>query len=624
MSNGSLAARARAWGITAAFRDAQGQSRRTSAETMQALLAAMGADGPQPSTEDYPLVVRGGRSHSLAAPAQVTTEDGRVLFAEPRIPADLPCGYHMLHTRDDKQRRLIVVPATCHPAPVQPSWGFALQLYALRSRRSWGMGDLEDLREFSRWLSPLGGRLLLINPLHAVSPGLPQQASPYFPSSRLYRNPLYLRIEKVPGADLAGKEIAELRRSATALNKERLIDRDAVYRSKLAALERIFERGADDGRFSDYRRREGAYLHDFATFCALTERYSPDWRRWPEGFRRPGTTAVRRFAKTNERRVRFHEWLQWLLDEQLKQAASAGGLIGDLAVGVDPQGADAWLFQDQLASGIHVGAPPDAFQPAGQDWGLPPFDPHRLRAAGYEPLTRILRATFAHVSGIRLDHVMALFRLYWIPPGIPAAHGAYVRYPADDLLGILALESRRASAYVIGEDLGTVEPGVRAELRRRNILPYRVFWFESRSPRQYPRAAVAAATTHDLPTLAGTWTGADHALRRGLGLTENEDDPLRRRLSRFTRLPRSEPPSKVIERVYLALSRSPARLLAITIEDALGVEERPNLPGTDETLPNWRLALQAPLEAIRADAGVRRLIGIVRRARPDRISPGDA
>jgi len=317
---------------------------------------------------------------------------------------------------------------------------------------------------------------------------------------------------------------------------------------------------------------------------------------------------VARFATEYSERVAFHAWLQWLLDDQLARAGQALRLVTDLAIGFDGEGADAWAWQDLLAHGVTVGAPPDDFALDGQDWGLPPFVPHRLRAAGYAPFIETVRAGLRHAGGMRIDHVMGLFRLYWVPRGATARDGAYVRYPTDDLLAILALESERAGALVIGEDLGTVEPGVRERLLAERILSTRVVWFESGSPADYPRLAFAAVTTHDLPTVRGLWTGSDLREQTALGMRSNVEgtEALRTQLRELTGLADDAPPDAVALAVHRRLAQAPSVLIAATLDDALGVAERPNLPGTTgERRPNWSFALPETLERIESDPRVR-------------------
>ena len=250
----------------------------------------------------------------------------------------------------------------------------------------------------------------------------------------------------------------------------------------------------------------------------LAEQFGRDWREWPDKYRHPGNPEVVRFGKIQRRRVRFHQWVQWLVDRQLAAASSAVPVMHDMALGVDPAGADAWMWQDVFALGMSVGAPPDEFNTRGQDWGVPPFNPWALRAAGYRPFVETIRAALRHAGGLRLDHVMGLFRQWWVPAGASAADGVYVRYPAGDLLDIVALECQRAGAYAVGEDLGTVEDEVRTELRARGVLSYKVLWFEDRPPSEYPVQALASVSTHDLPTVAGMWTGSDLDDQRKLGM----------------------------------------------------------------------------------------------------------
>jgi 4-alpha-glucanotransferase len=311
---------------------------------------------------------------------------------------------------------------------------------------------------------------------------------------------------------------------------------------------------------------------------------------------------VAAFAATEagRQRARYHAWLQWQLEQQLKAASRPLGLVQDLAIGTDRRGADAWMWQDSFALGVRVGAPPDEFNTLGQDWGLPPFDPWRLRAAAYEPFIQILRWGMGDGAGLRFDHVMGLFRLFWIPPDADPTEGTYVRYPWEDLLDILALESHRAGAFVVGEDLGTVEDFVRHELYVRQVLSYRLLWFEPDPPDRgtWPPQALAAVTTHDLPTIAGLWTGRDLERQRQLDLHPNEASTaaLRDKLASWTGVPDEAPVEVVIERAYHLLGRASCAIVTATLDDALAVEERPNMPGTMGEVPNWSLALPAPLE----------------------------
>ena len=505
-----------------------------------------------------------------------------------------------------RRRRFRVV--RCHLPTGLLGWGWNVQLYATRSRASWGIGDLADLRALTRWAADAGATFVGVNPLHAPLPTPRQQPSPYFPSSRLYRSPLYLRVEEVPGATdgAAGATVAQLAAAGRALNAERRIDRDAVWRLKRAALEAIRRerRDGDDPGFEAWRANEGGLLARYATFCALVDHHGTPWPTWPAAYRRPDTPEVARFTEEHAERIQFHQWLQWLLDEQLAAAAGQGvALVHDLAVGVDPDGADAWLWPDLTVDGVHVGAPPDEFNTQGQDWGVAAWDPARLKAAGYEPFVRTLRANLRHAGGLRVDHVMGLFRLFWVPAGRGPSAGRYVRYPARDLIARLAAESRRATAVMVGEDLGTVQRSVRRRLARRQVLSTRLLWFEEEPPAEYPRQALAAVTTHDLPTVAGLWTGADLDAQRRLGLHPNEASVahIRDRLRAGLRLADGAPVGEVVRAVYAWLAEAPSMLVSATLEDALEVVERPNMPGTVDQWPNWSLALPLPLEEIVTD-----------------------
>src|SRR6266545_2499151 len=494
MSSDELRRRARELGVATGFVDAAGRRRRVSDATLEAVLGAMGADPARPPDPRPPVVVvRQGPSRRRpprplgellgGEHVSVALESGEERPAPRRLPGDLPLGYHRVEG-GGWSVPLVVAPPRCQvPEWLERggrAWGFAAQLYRLHSRASWGFGDLGDLSQLAgpQVAGALGAAFVLVNPLHAAAP---TQPSPYYPSSRLFRNPLYLRVEAVP--ELAGL--------------------DQEGRARVGEL-------------------------------------GPDWRAWPAAYRRPAAEAVRRWAAGHAGEVRYHAWLQWLLEEQLAAVPPLPvGVLGDLAVGVDPGGFDAWAFQDELAGGVTVGAPPDPLGPHGQDWGLPPFVPARLAAAGYQPFARTVRAGMAHVQGLRIDHVMGLFRLYWVPEGRPPTEGTYVRYPADDLLGVVALESARAGALVIGEDLGTVAPGVRERLAAERILSYRLAWFERgpdlarpvggrgrrppgrRRAADYPRLALAAATTHDLPTVAGFFSGADLARLHDIGVVDD-------------------------------------------------------------------------------------------------------
>jgi 4-alpha-glucanotransferase len=419
----------------------------------------------------------------------------------------------------------------------------------------------------------------------------------------------------VPGAAVASDRPERLGAAGRALNGGARIDRDAVFTLKMDALAAIWDGRPPINGLDAYRSETGPALREWATFAVLAERHGAGWSRWPEDLRRPGGAAVARFAVEHADRVAFHEWVQWLLDEQLRRASQALPLFADVPVGVDRDGADAWAWQDVMALEASIGAPPDRFNAAGQDWGLPPFIPARLRAAGYAPFIQTLRAALRHAGGLRIDHAMGLFRLWWLPLGADPRQGAYVRNPADELLEILAIESARAGAVVAGEDLGTVAPGVRRELRRRNVLSYRLAYFERRPPTRYPRGSLAAVGTHDLPTIAGTWLGSDLDVQRRAGLQPDAAGLalLRARLARAAGASPDAGLDEVILAVHRNVASSPAAIVVAALEDAQRVEVRPNLPGTVDQHPNWSIPLPSTLEQMRDDPFVTALAETLRR-----------
>jgi 4-alpha-glucanotransferase len=409
---------------------------------------------------------------------------------------------------------------------------------------------------------------------------------------------MYIDVEEVDGADQCAAELEPLRQAAHELNDQRLIDYDEVFRLKSRALETLFRTVPDPRRLGQWAHGKGQALRDFATYNAFTEEHGAPWRSWPAALRHPKGSDVDAERRRLSSRVAFHVWQQFHLDQQMARASREVGLVTDVPVGFAPDGFDAWRWQDLLATDMRVGAPPDEFFNEGQDWGLPPFDPWKLQRAQYEPFIDAIRSAAVHAAGIRLDHVMGLFRLFWIPSGASPGAGAYVRYPAADLLALLALESRRAKTFVIGEDLGLVEPAVRTRLRRRGALSYRLLWFEGPRPDEWPKNAVAAVGTHDLPTVAGIWN---------LSEPDHRQHRLRQRLLEVANAPDGTPAIDVAVSAYTALAASRSRIALASLEDALGVEERPNVPGTTTEFPNWRLSLPTSLEGLEHADGVLRI-----------------
>lgn len=546
------------------------------------------------------------------------------------LPDNLPLGYHHFEVMKDEvvvaRAHLIAAP----DASVMPDrgWGFMLQLYALRSKDSWGVGDIEDLRQLVRWSGGQGADFIVCNPLHADSPTLPQQPSPYFPSSRRFWNPSYLRIEQVPEYASAAPEtleqIAALARDRQADNGRDHIDRDAMWEAKLRALRLLWDGPHTPARtqaLAAFREREGEPLRQFAVWCALALRHGPDWRNWPPRAQHPDT-AVPDMEDMEDMEdmgdVHFFEWLQFLTDEQLAATQAAAthagmklGIIHDLAVGVNPAGADGWALQDHLATGVTVGAPPDDFNQQGQDWTQPPLLPDKLAETGYVVVRDLVRRLLRHAGGIRIDHILGYFRLFWIPPGGDAAKGTYVSYPSDDLLGVLALEATRAGAVIVGEDLGVVAPGVREAMRDGQMLGSRLLYFTyDEDGRRVPadawdRMAMASITTHDLPTATGWWSNEGVRVQTELGLLGNHSSPEDERARKAKEhqsmqtllganglLPggTTDTQQRVIA-MHAFLGRCASVLVAANLGDAVGDVRQPNMPGTIDEYPNWRLPI---------------------------------
>ncbi len=467
-----------------------------------------------------------------------------------RLPPDLPAGYHVLtaHVGEapaSATARLIVTPAHLElPAPVRARrrWGFMTQLYSLRSRASWGVGDLADLRDLCTLAAArTGADFVVINPLHAAEPVPPLTPSPYLPSSRLFVNPLYIRVEEIPEvAYMPGADRSLLAWNAEAPRRASLspslIDRDPIWNAKRDALEQVFQlprSAAREAAFSAFRDREGEALEDFATWCVIQERAAAGTLDAShEDLASPRAPGVARLREAHRERIAFYAWLQWVADEQreaaqdaARRAGMAVGVVTDLAVGVHPAGSDAWAFGDVFARGVAVGAPPDMYNQQGQDWSQPPFSPRALEDAWYEPFRAVVRSALRHAGGLRIDHILGLFRLWWVPDEMDsAADGAYVRYDHEAMFAVLCLEASRAGAVVIGEDLGTVEPWVADYLASRGILGTTVVWWEreadgSLRPPEHQRADVlATATTHDIPPTAAYLAGEGVNLREKLGL----------------------------------------------------------------------------------------------------------
>lgn len=640
----SLEELAAAHGVATSYEDWAGRRVPVRPDAVVAALAAL--DVPAGSAqevaaalvevEDAPwrrmlppsLVVRGSGSVELRAPEgtalHVELEDGGRLEVAVTGPAlqerdgrglrlvplsELPLGWHRLSARsgdETDEAVLVVAPRTIGlPADLDRAWGWMVQLYSLRSRDSWCVGDYRDLATVVERTSADGAGLVLCNPLHAETPLLPLDPSPYSPSSRRFRSPVWLRVEDVPELAVSGlaAEVAALR-PATEPNR---VERDPAWRAKLAALELLWPHHRADA-LAAFRVAHGGPLEGFALFCALAEVHGRDWRAWPQDLRRPDAAGAAAARVQYAERVSFWCWVQMLVDEQLQDVARAAaamtvGVVHDLAVGVSPDGADAWALQDALALGTTVGAPPDSFNQQGQDWGLPPWRPDRLREQGYAPFRELVGGVLRHADGLRIDHAMGLFRLWWVPPGVGPANGTYVSYDADAMLGVLALEAVRAGAVVVGEDLGTVEDRVEVMLGEAGVLGSDVLWFARDddgaflAPAQWRELSLATVTTHDLPTAAGLLAGEQVRVRDELGLLgvplEQEqaraDDERTALLAMLETEGLLAPGGDPALAMHAALAAAPSRLVLAAYGDAVGDLRQPNMPGTVDAYPNWRL-----------------------------------
>lgn len=562
----------------------------------------------------------GGRRYDLPCEPQETHTVGERRLSESRIllPPDLPLGYHRLWIQQEDSERdecgLVVAPRRLPEAP--RGWGLAVQLYSVRSHRSWGLGDLEDLADLGVWAADeLGADFVLVNPLHASALVPPLEDSPYLPATRRFGHPLYIRPEKVQEHAYLSRQdtlrVADLAEGLRKLNETPdLLDRDAVWEGKRQALELIFAVPRSPARevaFQAFLTEEGEDLQAYARWCVLAEHFGPRWDRWPDD-------AAQRVP--DPQRVEFYAWLQWVFDEQLEDAQrhllAAGmkiGVVQDLAIGVHPFGADTWAMGDLLTRGFRVGAPPDMFSPAGQDWSQPPWNPVELEAAEYRPFRDILRFVMRHAGGLRIDHIIGLFRLWWIPPGADPVDGTYVRYDHQALIDILCLEARRAGVTLIGEDLGTVEPWARDVLSDHGILGTTVLLFEREGdsvhdPNGWRTECLASVTVHDLPPTAQYLDAAHIRLWGELGLLERplEEalDDQRREVAAWVDVLRREgllspaehpSPTQITVAMHRLMSRAPSRLLCLSLVDGVGDPRTQNQPGTDSEYPNWRMPL---------------------------------
>lgn len=714
----------RHYGISPAYHDAFGTQRTASDENLVALLAEFGVAGDPVAAADALDAAAGTGGAPALPPVQVVAagapywrivlphgaagprrwrlrdEQGALQQGEAEAqplheggcaltlaPALAP-GYHWLQVDGLAGETMVIAsPGRCYrPHAVRDGgrvWGPAVQLYALRSARNWGMGDFGDLEALIDGMAAQGADVVGLNPLHALFATDPGRASPYSPSSRQWIHMLYIDVEAID--DFAACEPARtlvaspgFQARLAALRAAPLVDHAGVAAAKSEVLELLYahfrarhlaaDGGAADARgeaFLAFVAAQGEPLRRHALFEALQAHFAAadpacwGWLAWPEAWRRIDAPEVREFEARHAERLRYHQYLQWIADGQLARAGARCeargmgiGLYLDLAVSVDRGGSDAWTAQDCFAVGASIGAPPDEFNPAGQNWGLPPLRPDRLRLRHHAPFVQMLRANMRHAGALRIDHAMGLMRLFWIPPGRSPHDGAYVRYPVDELLAIVAVESHRHRCMVVGEDLGTVEDAMREALARADVLSYRLLYFEKQRgggftpPADYPAAALVAVSTHDLATFAGWWTGHDLRLRLSLGLFPDPrvfDAQLLDRAQERVRLVLAVreagllapdeaaqalslpvPSPRVVQAVHAFLAAAPSALMVFQLEDLAGEVEQVNMPGTVDTHPNWRRKLPQSVQALAGGEAMRGLAEGLRAARPRRAGGGEA
>ena len=612
-------------------------------------------------------VIRAGRGHKLAVhvpagrefTARVHLEDdgelelahdkgavnrdvGGVKVSEATVllPESLPLGWHRVEVTlsgqgnggESHSMPLVVAPAKLELPDFltkdgSQAWGVMTQLYAMRSSQSWGTGDLADLADLGAWAAGHGADFVLVNPLHAAEPTPPMEPSPYLPTTRRFVNPIYIRVEDLPEVaymSAAERQLVEWH----ADDAQRYLDldfleRDAVWAAKESALRMVFRQGRSLRReraFHAFVEREGQGLVDYATWATFVGLHGPDWRQWPAELQDPAGPAVDTLREKHAQDVEFHCWLQWILAEQLagvqREVLETGmrlGVMHDLAVGVHPHGADTWALGDALARDVTVGAPADQYNQLGQNWSQPPWRPDKLAELGYAPYRDMIRAVLRDAGGLRVDHVIGLFRLWWIPEGTQPWEGTYVRYDHEAMVGILMLEAHRAGAVVVGEDLGTVEPWVRDYLTECGILGTSILWFEKDydgdgallPPESYRELCLATVTTHDLPPTAGYLQGVHIGLRHALGLLDRSleeeqasDEAAREQVLQALRerglLREGASIPEQVEALHRFLSFTHAKLIGVSVSDLAQDTRVINQPGTDEEYPNWRVPLAGP------------------------------
>jgi 4-alpha-glucanotransferase len=650
-----LAAQAEDWGIERSFTDALGRHREVEPDALSRIVDALSSAGQDLKAS---TVWRGDERSPVLLPADVNhwrlCDQSDAIVTEGRrdndqadiagfLP-DLPFGTYKLEAvgADSTARlvqHLIVAPRQSYQpneTTADRTWILAVQLYAVRSRRYWGHGDVTDLLTLLRLAAKVGAAGIGLNPLHALFDDRAEQASPYSPNSRLFLNPLYIDVDAIP--EFPGLAHMGFAAQVDAARQADFVAYADVAAAKIAGLRLAhsrFREMANASRRDDFARfcsEHGRALQAFAAFEILRRRFDTVWWEWPEHYRHPSSSVLDEVEAECPDDFGYYAYVQWIADGQLRACRDEArrlelpiGLYMDLAVGADPGGADAWSDQTAVVPRMEVGAPPDALNTAGQAWGLAAFNPRALTSDGFAAFSRVLRAVMRYAGAVRLDHVLGLNRLYLIPLGFGAAQGAYVRYPLRELLAVAALESNRHGCVVIGEDLGTVPDDLRGALADWGIWSYLVLMFERgydggfRSPHDYRRNALVTFSTHDLPTFPGWIAGHDLGVKRNLGLDPGESDEARWHALHELRaaLGRNgiDPPEGALRLfdVLRYLARTPTRLLAVSIEDALGVLDQPNVPGTILEHPNWRRRLPIDIESLDDHPEFRLLAEMMRR-----------
>ena len=647
----SLAERAARWGIETEYFDAFGQRQTVGPAALERILDAVGASGVPPGDGTAPasVVLRRGQAGRLKLDRldpqaivrwEVTDAKGAVAHGEGpahdcHLPDNLPVGSYTLRLRfqgssgeENRTAVLLVAPDGVYQGadPKSRMWALAVQLYGVRSHRNWGHGDFTDLEALIDLAADLGAAGIGLNPLHALFDDRPEQASPYAPNSRMFLNPLYIDVEAIE--EFAGLLPAE-KRSLARLRKADRVAYPGVAKLKLAALRRAYARFITDATpprrkdFGQFKEEQGQALARFASFEVLRRRFTQVWWDWPQEWRKPTDAALAALRESDGEAIGFYEFTQWIADRQLAACQARArrrglpiGLYLDVAVGVDAGGADAWSEPEAILPSLSAGAPPDLFNPDGQNWGIAAFHPRGLTAQAFEPFRRTIAAAMRHAGAIRIDHVLGLNRLFLVPHGASPRDGTYFDFPLESMLAVIAQESVKHRCIVIGEDLGTVPPDLRGKLAAWGLWSYRVLMFERYesglfiAPERYPEMALATFSTHDLPTYAGWLSGHDIAVRHGLGMQAGDSEDDRRKAvealggalahagidkaAGFTAIAR-----------YLAAT--PSRLVVVSIEDVLGMLDQPNLPGTVDEHPNWRQRLPLPLEEWSGLGGLRDL-----------------